>query len=74
MNDALGRPVAKPPVVYDASFRPADRPAAPVPKIAAPANAGRPVAASRNNPARAVPQPAAVKAGAGSKEENVHLL
>ena len=76
MNDALGRPVAKPPVVYDASFRPADRPVAPVPKIAAPANAGRPVAASRNNPARAVPPPKAAGGGkgAGGKEENVHLL
>ena len=79
MNDARGRPVAKPPVVYDTRFRPADKPAAPAPRSAAPSNAGRPVAASRNNPARAVPPPVVAKAagggkGAGGKEENVHLL
>jgi CheY-like chemotaxis protein len=78
MNDARGRPVAKPPVVHDGRPRLVDKPdalaRAPQRPAQAGAGAGRPVAASRTNPARAVPPPVAVQADAGSEEETVVLL
>jgi hypothetical protein len=69
---AAAAPTAKPAAAVVPMARPA---AAPEPQSPAQGDAGRPVAASRNNPARTLPQPVIVKADAPSAaEENVVLL
>jgi two-component system chemotaxis response regulator CheY len=72
-TDVRGRPV-QPQALHDGQVRPIAKPAALAPQSAAQAGAGRPVAASRNNPARNLPPPVVMKSNAGSDEESVVLL
>jgi two-component system chemotaxis response regulator CheY len=76
-TDARGRPVARPQAVHDGRVRPAARPetlALAPQHVVAPADAGRPVAASRNNPVRPASPQVVAKADAITEEENVVLL
>ena len=76
LNEARARPAGTSPASVNDAVRPrpADRAAAPAPTSRAQADAGRPAAASRTNPARAVPRPEIVKVGALSVDDTVVLL
>ncbi len=77
-TDARGRPV-RPQALHDGQVRSTGKPDAlapqgPAPQSGVPAGAGRPVTASRTNPARNTPPPVVMKSNAGSDEESVVLL